>query len=72
MVFDRAGNQLLNTEVVVTANTSNLVTVNRSGSNFTYDCARACRSVMSPGDNPQHFDDLMQQQMGMQALTNAD
>ena len=33
MVFDRSGNQILNTEVVVTANTSNLVTVNRNGSN---------------------------------------
>lgn len=72
MVFDRSGNQILNTEVVVTANTSNLVTVNRNGSNFTYDCAPSCRSVMSPGDNAQHFDDLMQQQMGMQSLTNAD
>ncbi|KCZ49943.1 MULTISPECIES: pilus assembly protein N-terminal domain-containing protein [unclassified Hyphomonas] len=72
MVFDRSGNQILNTEVVVTANTSNLVTVNRNGSNFTYDCAPSCRSIISPGDNVQHFDDLMQQQMGMQALTNAD
>jgi len=72
MVFDRAGNQLLNTEVVVTVNSSNLVTVNRSGSSFTYDCAPACRSVISPGDNPDYFDNLMQQQQGMQSLTNAD
>lgn len=72
MVFDRAGNQILNTEVVVTANASNLVTVNRSGSNFTYDCAPSCRSVISPGDNTQHFESLMQQQLSMQSLTNGD
>lgn len=72
MVFDRSGNQILNTEVVVTVNSSNLVTVNRNGSNYTYDCAPACRPVMSPGDNPDYFDGLIQQQMGMQSLTNAD
>jgi Flp pilus assembly secretin CpaC len=72
MVFDRAGNQILNTEVVVTANSSNLVTVNRSGSNFTYDCAPSCRSVISPGDNAAHFESLMQQQLSMQSLTNGD
>lgn len=72
MVFDRAGNSLLNTEVVVTVNSSNLVTVNRNGASFTYDCAPACRSVISPGDHPEYFDNLMQQQQGMQSLTNAD
>lgn len=72
MIFDRAGNQLLNKEVVVTVNSSNLVTVNRSGANYTYDCAPACRSVVSPGDDPQYFNDLVQQQRGMQALTDAD
>ena len=72
MVFDRAGNQLVNTEVVVTVNSSNLVTVNRSGANYTYDCAPACRSVVSPGDDPQYFNGLMQQQRGMQSLTDAD
>lgn len=72
MVFDRAGNQLLSTEVVVTVSSSNLVTVNRNGANYTYDCASACRSVISPGDEPEYFDGLMQQQLGMQSLTNAD
>ena len=71
MVFDRSGNQILNTEVVVTANSSNLVTVNRNGSNYTYDCAPACRSVISPGDNADYFEGLMDQQMNMQSLTDA-
>ena len=69
MVFDRAGNQIYSAEVVVTVNSSNLVTVNRSGSNFTYDCAPNCRSVMSTGDDPQYFSGLMQQQRNMQSLT---
>ncbi|MEZ5984918.1 MAG: pilus assembly protein N-terminal domain-containing protein [Hyphomonas sp.] len=72
MIFDRAGNQLLNTEVVVTVNSSNLVTVNRSGSNFTYDCAPSCRPVASPGDNSDYFGTLMEQQRAMQALTEGD
>jgi hypothetical protein len=72
MVFDRSGNQILNTEVVVTVSSSNLVTVNRNGSNYTYDCATACRSVISPGDEQGYFTGLMQQQMSMQSLTNAD
>jgi hypothetical protein len=72
MVFDRSGNQLLNTEVVVTVNSSNLVTVNRSGSNFTYDCAPTCRPVASPGDNSEYFSALMEQQRSMQTLTEGD
>ena len=45
MVFDRAGNQIYASDVVVTANTSSLVTVNRSGDNSTYACSPSCRPV---------------------------
>lgn len=69
MVFDRDGRQIYSSEVVVTVNSSNLVTVNRSGSNFTYDCAPNCRAVMSTGDDQEYFDGLMQQQQSMQSLT---
>jgi hypothetical protein len=72
MIFDRSGNQLLNTEVVVTVNSSNLVTVNRNGANFTYDCAPACRPVASPGDDSDYFGALLDQQRSMQALTEGD
>jgi len=69
MVFDRAGNQILSTEVVVTVNSSNMVTINRSGSNYTYDCAPVCRSVASPGDDAGYFSSLLKQQQQMQKLT---
>ena len=69
MVFDSAGREIYNTEVMVTANSTNLVTVNRAGQNFTYDCAPVCRAALSLGDEAQHFDGLMQQQLQTQALT---
>nr|WP_321359757.1 pilus assembly protein N-terminal domain-containing protein [uncultured Hyphomonas sp.] len=72
MVFDQSGNQILNTEVIVTVNSSNLVTVNRNGSNYTYDCAPTCRPTISPGDDNAYFGELISQQNGMQSLTNAD
>lgn len=72
MIFDRDGNQIYSAEVVVTVNASNLVTVNRSGSNFTYDCAPNCRAVASTGDNPEYFSALIQQQQDMQSLTEGD
>ncbi|KJS23744.1 MAG: hypothetical protein VR75_18010 [Hyphomonadaceae bacterium BRH_c29] len=69
MVFDRSGNQILSTEVVVTVNSSNLVTINRNGANYTYDCAPNCRSVPSPGDESDYFSALIGQQSDMQKLT---
>ena len=69
MVFDRSGNEILSTDVVVTVNSSNMVTINRSGANYTYDCAPACRSVASPGDDDGYFSGLLNQQQQMQKLT---
>ena len=62
MIFDSAGNQIMSSDVVVTANSSNLVTVNKSGQSFTYDCAPECRSVMSTGDSGEYFDQIVRQQ----------
>lgn len=70
LVFDRAGREIYNTEVMVTINSSNLVTVNRAGMNQTYDCTPICRSALSIGDDPVHFDRLMQQQLQSQALAD--
>ena len=69
MVFNKAGEEVYSTEVVVTANSSNLVTINRAGLNQTYDCAPTCRSAMTLGDDPAYFANLMQQQLQTQALT---
>lgn len=55
MIFNKAGNLLYSADVVVTTNTANLVTVNRAGSSFTYDCAPECRPSVSIGDDEEHF-----------------
>lgn len=65
MIFDKAGNTIYSSDIVVTTNTANLVTVNRAGNNFTYDCAPACRSGLSVGDDQNHYQNTrsqMQQQ----------
>lgn len=72
LVFDKAGNQIYSAEVVVTVNSSNLVTINRSGQNYTYDCAPQCRSVLSPGDDGEYFDGNLSQQRGMQKLNDGE
>lgn len=69
MVFNKAGEEVYNAEVVVTANSSNLLTVNRAGQNQTYDCAPVCRSALTLGDDPAYFSGLIQQQLQSQALT---
>lgn len=69
LVFDKAGRQVYATDIVVTANSTSLVTVNRSGNTFTYDCAPQCRSAISPGDDPEYFENLLGQQVGMKQLT---
>lgn len=69
MVFNKAGQEVYSAEVVVTANSSNLVTVNRAGQSQTYDCAPVCRSALNLGDDPAYFSGLIQQQLQAQALT---
>lgn len=70
MVFNKAGEEVYSAEVVVTANSSNLVTVNRAGQNQTYDCAPTCRSALTLGDDPEYFSTLIQQQLQAQTLTS--
>lgn len=70
MVYDKAGRQIFNSEVMVTTNSTNLVTINRAGQSYTYDCAPHCRAVLSIGDSPDHFAALIDQQMQTQSLTS--
>ena len=72
LVFDKDGRQLFSSDVVVTANSANLVTVNKSGSSYTFDCAPECRPVMSTGDNAEYFDGLAKQHQATQALTEGE
>lgn len=70
MVFDKAGREIYSSDVLVTSNSSSLVTINRAGQSFTYDCAPNCRAVLSIGDNADHFAALIDQQLQAQTLTD--
>ncbi|HAY06078.1 MAG TPA: pilus assembly protein N-terminal domain-containing protein [Hyphomonas sp.] len=70
MVYDKAGRQIYNSEVMVTTNSTNLVTINRAGQSYTYDCSPNCRAALSIGDSPDYFSALIDQQMQTQSLTS--
>lgn len=69
LIFDDAGRQIFSTDILVVSNEANVVTINRSGANFTYDCAPNCRSTLSVGDDPGHFDQYIEQHVGVQELS---
>ncbi|MFN7054410.1 pilus assembly protein N-terminal domain-containing protein [Hyphomonas sp.] len=68
IVVDRGGREIYNAEVIVTANSSNLVVINRAGQHFSYDCTPVCRGAVNLGDDPEHFANLVQQQIQIQTL----
>ncbi|MEL7040943.1 MAG: pilus assembly protein N-terminal domain-containing protein [Pseudomonadota bacterium] len=55
IIFDADGNTVMSSDIVVTANATSWVSVNRGGVNFTYDCSPTCRPTMSSGDDPEHY-----------------
>ena len=69
IVLDENNNILVSADVVVTANSANLVTVNRAGSSFTYDCPGECRDAPMIGDDPAHFSNAASQAQQTKALT---
>ncbi len=69
LIFDKEGNTIYSADVVVTTNTANLVTINRAGSNYSYDCAPTCRAGLSVGDNAGHFDQVYNQMSQQQELS---
>lgn len=58
IVFDSEGQTIYTADIVVTTSTANLVTVNRAGSNFSYDCTPDCRPGLAVGDNTTHFNTI--------------
>ena len=68
LIFDAQGRQIYSADIAVTTNSSSYITVNRSGSNYTYDCAPDCRPVLSIGDNPGRFGALADQNQKLQEL----
>lgn len=69
LIYDRSGREIYNSEIMVTTNSSNLLTINRAGLSQTYDCSPVCRSTLGIGDDPAYFDRLMQQQLQTKALS---
>ncbi len=72
MIFDSKANTLFSSDIVVTANTETWVSVKRAGSNFTYDCAPACRPTMSAGDNMAHYENVAEQLLLQKQLNEDD
>lgn len=55
LIMNNDGETIYSSDIVVTSNTANLVTVNRAGSDFTYDCAPNCRGGLVVGDDNGHY-----------------
>ncbi len=69
LVLDKDNQIILSTNVVVTTNTANLVTVNRAGASFSYDCLEECRDAPVIGDDPGHFSRALSQAEQTKRLT---
>ncbi len=69
LIFDDAGRQIYSGDIVVTANTTSFVTINRAGQNVTMDCAGNCRSILSIGDNHENFMAMVQQNEALKELS---
>ncbi len=69
LIFDADGKTIYSADIVVTTNTANLVTINRAGENFTYDCAPDCRAGLSVGDSSSHFNLTYNQQQQQKDLS---
>ncbi len=71
IVFNKEGQQIYSVDVVVTTNTSSLVTVNRAGFNNTYDCSRDCRSILAIGDDGAYFNTISQQNKALALIAES-
>ena len=72
MIFDKNGNTLLSSDVVVTANTTTWVSVKRGGNNYTYDCSPSCRPTLSAGDESGHYQNVGEQLLIQKELNSED
>ncbi len=72
MIFDKEGNTLHSSDVVVTANTATWVSVKRAGANYTYDCAPSCRPTLAAGDQEDHYANVGEQLLLQKELNSAD
>ena len=71
LVLDANNNIILSTDVVVTTDSATLVTINRGGNSYTYDCAGSeCRDAPVLGDEEGHFARSLTQAEQLKRLTS--
>jgi Flp pilus assembly secretin CpaC len=54
-LFDADGNEMENLIVRVRASNSDLLTLQRGGQRFTFNCTSTCEQTMTVGDSPEAF-----------------
>lgn len=54
-LFDAEGNEIENLIVRVSATSSNLLTLQRGGQRYSYNCMTTCEQTLVVGDNPEAF-----------------
>ncbi len=72
LVYDARGKLIYDANVVVTTNMTSLVTVNKGGNTFSYDCAPDCQTVVRIGDDETYFQGVMKQQEDIKQLAEGD
>lgn len=60
-LFDRDGNELENIIVRVRATTNEMLTVQRGGKRYTYNCTSTCEQTITVGDSQDAFGELSNQ-----------
>lgn len=71
-LFDADGNEMENLLVRVRATNSDLLTLQRGGQRFTFNCTNTCEQTMTVGDSPEAFGALTSQiQQKFQQATNS-
>lgn len=71
LILDADNNILVSADVAVTADSANMVTVNRGGASYTYDCATDCRDAPMIGDEQEHFSKALGQAEQTKSLNDA-
>ena len=71
LILDDDNNILVSADVAVTADSASMVTVNRGGASYTYDCAQDCRDAPMIGDAQDHFSKALGQAEQTKALNDA-
>ena len=68
LIMDEDNNIIYSSDVVVTTNSANLVTINRAGVSYSYNCVGECRDAPVIGDDQSHFQKAISQSRASQEL----